>query len=149
MFVLILIADPDSSKKSVLLTTLLFQKLDQEHNQKWKTSKKEGKFNFVHFYWFLVFLIMFPLEFSKNMTSLCEYLSKRNLILQSELQINEFENLTPQRGRVHFVDQKGPRFARNWYFWGHNGISQPKISLGYYWPLTASKTKSVHYYEDS
>ena len=53
-------------KKVSPLTTLLFKNWSRNTLKDEKTSKKEGKFNWVHFYWFLVFLIMSPLEFSKK-----------------------------------------------------------------------------------
>ena len=49
------------------------------------------------------FLTMFSSEFLKKKNSLVRHFFERNLNLQSELQKNEFENLTSHRGKLTLI----------------------------------------------
>ena len=95
---------------------LLFLKYKWKHCQKFqKPQKKRVSSTRPIINGFYAFLIMFPLEFLKKMSSLCRHFFETNLNLQSELKKMNFENRPPigrgkvnlEAGRVQYLQEIG------------------------------------------
>ena len=90
-FFAILIADSDSSQKSVYTNYFSFLKILMGTLSKMqKTINNRPCWSYPLFWRFFAFLIMFLLEFLKKENSLCRHFFETNLNLQSELQKNHF-----------------------------------------------------------